>query len=370
RSAPAPTEVERLTVNWIKEILGVPASAEGVFVSGGSMANLCGLTAARDWKAPGFTDTGAAGRTLRIYTSQEAHFSVHKAAGLLGIGRANVREVRVDEHLRMDTSDLVRLIEEDLTAGFLPCCVVASAGTVGTGAMDPLRAIRSVSDRYGLWMHVDASYGGFAALAPSARPLFDGLETADSVALDPHKWMYLPLDVGCVLYRDGAAARTAFAHGAEYTRILALEAEEAYAFWDYTPELSRRFRALKVWMTLRLVGTRALSEAIEGNLACARYFARRVEASDDFEMLAPVELSIFCFRHVPPALRGDEAALDAHNERLLVALQHDGSSYLSNAKVHGRFALRGCVLNYRTTEADMDVLLQDCRLAAEKIGGL
>jgi aromatic-L-amino-acid/L-tryptophan decarboxylase len=364
RSAPAPAEVERLTVRWIGEILGFPV-AEGLFVSGGSMANLCGLAAARDAVAPGFTDTGAAGPPLRVYASEEAHFSVHKAAGLLGLGRANVRAIPVDDHFRMDVPALVRAVEDDRAAGLRPCCVVASAGTVGTGAVDPTAEIRAVADRYGLWMHVDASYGGFAVLAPSARPLFRGLERADSVALDPHKWLYLPLDCGCVLYRDGATARAAFAHGAEYTRVLGHDADEAFAFWDYGPELSRRFRALKVWMTLRLVGTDALGAAVAHNLACARHLAARVEAADDFEMLAPVPLSIFCFRHVPPALRGDEAALDAHNERLLVALQRGGSSYLSNARVHGRFALRGCVLGVRTTEADMDRLLDDCRRAAE-----
>src|SRR5205814_6775542 len=202
----------------------------------------------------------------------------------------------------------------------------------------------------------------FAALAPSARHLFAWIEEADSLTLDPHKLLYLPVDCGCILYRDPEAARATFAHEAEYTRVIGQEADEAFAFWDYGPELSRRFRALKVWMLLKGVGLDSLGAAIESNLACARYLESMVQASDDFEMVAPVELSIFCFRHVSAQLRnGSPAAIDAFNERLLIALQRDGSSYLSNATLGARFALRGCVLNYRTTLRDMEILLDDLR---------
>src|SRR5437588_8202240 len=227
--------------------------------------------------------------------------------------------------------DLVAKITADLAAGYVPFCVVANAGTLNTGAVDPLAEIRDIADRFQLWMHVDGSYGAFAVLAKSARKLFAGLERADSIALDPHKWLYLPVDVGCVIYRAPEIARAAFAHEAEYTRIIGEKADEAFAFWDYVPELSRRFRALKVWMVLKGVGLRALGEAIEKDLACARHLESLVRASDDFEMLAPVELSIFCFRHVPPHHRDEE--LDAWNERLLIELQRDGSSYVSTARV-------------------------------------
>jgi glutamate/tyrosine decarboxylase-like PLP-dependent enzyme len=239
---------------------------------------------------------------------------------------------------------------------------------VNTGAVDPLNEIREITDRFQLWMHVDGSYGAFAVLAESARKSFAGIEEADSIALDPHKWLYLPVDVGCVIYRDPQIARDAFAHEAEYTRIIGEEADEAFAFWDYGPELSRRFRALKVWMLLKGVGLDTLGAAIEGNLACARHLESMVQASDDFEMVAPVELSIFCFRHVPVRLRnaGPEA-IDAFNERLLLALQRDGSSYLSNATLNGRFALRGCVLNYRTSWRDMEILLDDLRRVAKEL---
>src|SRR5947209_12289007 len=361
RSAPAPVELERLTIDWIRQILGFNAKAGGLFVSGGSMANLAAIAAARQTK----DDSSA---RLRIYASRETHFSVAKAAALLGIGRNNVCHVAVDEHFRIRVDDLVAKITADLEAGYLPFCVVANAGTVNTGAVDPLAKIREIADRFQLWMHVDGSYGAFAVLAKSARKFFAGLERADSIALDPHKWLYLPVDVGCVIYRAPEIARAAFAHEAEYTRSIGEKADEAFALWDYGPELSRRFRALKVWRLLKGVGLDSLGEAIESNLACARYLESMVRASDDFEMVASVELSIFCFRHVPLQLRSESPeAIDAFNERLLVALQRDGSSYLSNATLGSRFALRGCVLNYRTTFRDMEILLEDLRRIAKTL---
>jgi glutamate/tyrosine decarboxylase-like PLP-dependent enzyme len=381
RSAPAGVEIERLTIDWIKQIVGFKADAGGLFVSGGSMANLAALATARQAKAPpGLTSKGAhcLHQAMRVYVSEETHHSIAKAAALLGLGRDNVRAIGVDELYKIRIDELVAAIAEDLEAGHLPFCIVGNAGTVNTGACDPLREMAAVARRFNLWMHVDASYGGFAVLAPSARGLLDAMSEADSVALDPHKWLYLPVDCGCVLYRDAEAARATFAHEAEYTRVLEQEPDEAFAFWDYGPELSRRFRALKVWMMLKGVGLRALREAMEKDLACARHLESLVRASDDFEMLAPVELSIFCFRHVPARFKhalaganeiereriGEE--LDAFNERLLVELQRDGSSYLSNARLGGRFSLRGCVMNYRTTLRDMEILLDDLRRVAQK----
>jgi aromatic-L-amino-acid decarboxylase len=361
RSAPAGVELERLTLDWIKQIVGLNASAAGLLVSGGSIANLAAIAAARESRNP----SGAPGKGLRIYASEETHHSINKAAALLGIGHENVRTIAVDDRFKIRVDHLIETIEADRSAGHIPFCVVATAGTVATGAVDPLRDVREIANRFNLWMHVDASYGGFAALAPTARHLLDGIGDADSVALDPHKWLYLPVDCGCVFYRDGEPARAAFAHTAEYTKVFDSQHDQAFAFWDYGPELSRRFRALKVWMLLKGVGTRALGEAIENNLSCARHLENLVRASDDFEMLAPVELSIFCFRYRPNKLK--ESERDTFNERLLVALQHDGSSYLSNASLHGHFALRGCVMNYRTTLRDMEILLNDLRRVAASL---
>ena len=364
RSAPAGTELEHVTINWVKEMLGYPREAAGLFTSGGSMANLAALAAARSAKAPANVirdGAAAAGKRMCVYVSREGHFSIRKAAGLLGLGEANVREVLTDPCLRIDLADLERQVAQDLAAGHLPFCVVANAGTTGTGAFDPIGDLADFAHRYGLWLHVDAAYGGFAALAPSARHFFERIAEADSVALDPHKWLFLPVGCGCVLYRDPAWAHAAFAHDAEYTRRIGLEQDEAFAFWDYGPELSRPFRALDLWLLIKYAGAARLAEAIEQNMACAKYFERLVRASDDFEMLAPLELSIFCFRYSPKGYAGD---LNALNERLLVEVQRAGSTYLSNAKIGDRFALRGCVLNYRTTFRDMEIVLEDVRRAA------
>jgi glutamate/tyrosine decarboxylase-like PLP-dependent enzyme len=367
RSAPSAADLERLTIDWLKEMLGYPAAAGGLLLSGGSMANFAGLAAARSAKAGVDVvrdGVAAAGRRMCVYVSEESHYSVAKAAGMLGLGESNVRAVKMDKCLRIDLDDFERLVAEDRAAGHLPFCVVANAGTTATGAFDPLAQVADFARRNDLWMHVDAAYGGFAALAPSARHFFAGIERADSIALDPHKWLYLPVGCGCVLYKDPAAARSAFAHGADYTRTIGLQNDEAFAFWDYGPELTRPFRALDLWMLIKFAGTRRLGQAIEENIACAKYFEELANASEDFEMLAPVELSIFCFRYVPKGFTGD---LDAFNERLLVAVQRAGSTYLSNARVGGKFALRGCVLNYRTTKADMERVLKDVRALGESI---
>ncbi len=377
RSAPAPTELEHLTIDWIKQAIGLAPAAGGLLLSGGSMANLCALVAARHHRCgAAVAEHGAAAhsRPLTVYVSADAHHSIHKAAALIGLGRANVRAVALDESLRMEVADLTRQIEADRAAGADPLCVVATAGSVVTGAVDPIAAIAAVAHEQGLWLHVDACYGGFARMAPSAAHLFDGITEADSVALDPHKWLYQPADVGCLIYRDPQSVHGAFTLGADVTRIMQDDPAEAFAFWGYGPELSRRFRALKVWMTIAHVGADGLAEAIESNMDCARYLAEMVAQSDDLEMLAPVGLSIFCLRYRPQALRGGHLSaaqcleLDRVNEQIMLQVQRDGSSYLSNATVAGRFALRGCVLNYRTTRQDMQILLHDIRKAADHLG--
>ena len=364
RSGPAAAEVEHTAIGWMKEILGYPASAAGLFTSGGSMANFAALAAARSAKAPGnIVRDGlmGSGPAMCLYASRESHFSIAKAAGMLGLGEANVHEVPTDGRFQMDVAALESRIAADRAAGMLPFCVVANAGSTATGAVDPIAAIGEVARRHDLWFHVDAAYGGFAALAPSVRHLFAGMETADSIALDPHKWLYLPVGCGCVLYRRPETALAAFRHDADYTRPIGVERDEAFAFWDYGPELSRPFRALQIWLWVKFAGADALGRAIEHNTACARHLEHLVNESVDFEMLAPVVLSIFCFRYRPRGFAGD---LNALNERILVVLQRDGSSYLSNALLGGRFALRGCVLNYRTMMRDMEVLLDDVRRAA------
>jgi glutamate/tyrosine decarboxylase-like PLP-dependent enzyme len=342
RSGPVATEMEKVVVRWLGEMIGYRPGM-GLLVSGGSMANLCGLAAARESRGKG-----------AVYCTEETHFSVKKGVRLLGMGP--LRVVPVDAGQRMDVGELARMVREDRAAGLAPGVVIASAGTAGTGAVDPLVEIAQVAREEGLWFHADGAYGALAAMAGSVKELFAGLGEADSVSLDPHKWLYLPVGTGCVMYRDAASARAAFSESAEYIRVVGLEDDEAFAFWDYGPELSRPFRALPLWMLVRSVGVESLRAAIEENLACARYFGELAAGCAEVEMLCPVGLSIFCFRYRPAGFAGD---LDALNERVMVRLQREGSSYVSNTRVGGAFALRGCVLNYRTRREDMKRLLED-----------
>ncbi len=366
RSAPAAAELERLVIDWLKAMIRYDSGATGLLVSGGSMANLSALAAARNWVAP---EMGAGGATavrapLRVYASQETHLSIQKNARILGIGSENVCFVPTNDDLRINVVELQRRIDADRKLGYKPMCIVANAGTVNTGAVDCIGDLVDVAQRERIWLHVDGAYGAFAALTPSAKNLFAGIESANSVSLDPHKWLYSSIGCGCVLYRDPSTAIAAFAENAEYTRPVGLSGDEAFAFWDLGPELSRPFRALAIWLQVKLYGTRGLAAAIENNIACAQYFETLIHNAPNFEMLAPVTLSVFCFRFRPANYIGD---LDGLNQQILTEVQRRGSSYLSNARVHGKFALRGCVVNYRTTIQDMDQLFRDVRDVAESL---
>jgi aromatic-L-amino-acid decarboxylase len=228
---------------------------------------------------------------------------------------------------------------------------------VVSGAVDPLAEIARLCRRQRLWMHVDASYGGFAVLTTEGRRRLHGLGRADSIALDPHKWLYAPHDAGCILYRDGAPARRAFRLGGDYIRTFGTTPLEQFAFWDYGPELSRRFRALKVWLTFKYHGAAALAAAITEDLRLARRLARLVRATPRLELLSRGDLSIVCFRYVPEGPRRRDADLDRLNHAILMAVQREGRVFLTNARVGGRFALRACLLNYRTSERDLDLLV-------------
>ena len=360
RSAPAAVTVERLVVGWLAEAIGCPGFT-GSLTGGGSSANLMGLAMAREARAPA-NDAGVQSGGV-IYASSEVHTSITRAAAVLGLGYSAVRHVPVDASFRMEVAELERAVELDLAAGRKPIAVVASAGTVNTGAIDPLRPIAEVARRHGLWMHVDGAYGALAALAiPEA---FRGLELADSISLDAHKWLYQPLDCGCLLFRDARAAQQAFSHTGDFTRSLLEDPVERFAFFEESLELSRRFRALKPWLSLRYHGVRAYRDSIRTDLALARRLAAAVDARPELERLAPVSLSAVCFRHRGDGRRGD-AELDAWNKELLLRVVRRGRVFISNATIRGRFALRACLVNHRSTEADVDAVVSEVLAAAEQ----
>jgi glutamate/tyrosine decarboxylase-like PLP-dependent enzyme len=358
RSSPSGTTIERQVIAWMKEMSGFDPAGDGLLVSGGSMANMVAIAAATAAAHPDVPRRGV--RALPgdpvVYASTAVHMSVPKAAAIAGLGRGAVRTLPVDSEYRLDPAALDRAIDEDRRAGRVPVCVVVNVGDVNTGAIDPLEAVGAVCRRHGVWLHGDGAYGGFARLAPSAAAALAGLDRLDSLSLDPHKWLFVPVDSGCVLARDVSALRRAFAYAADYVDVIATPEMSEYAFWDYGPELTRRFRALKIWMALKAYGVRAIAGAIEGNIRLARRLAALVDASADFERLAPVPLSIVNFRYVRAG-----ADLDALNRSLMLRVQQGGRAYLSNAVIGGAFALRVCIVNHRTTERDLEELLDEIR---------
>jgi glutamate/tyrosine decarboxylase-like PLP-dependent enzyme len=370
RSGPAGTEIERMVVRWLGALINYDSNAKGLLTSGGSMANMIALLiASRRKSGAEISRRGLwnAGTPMTLYASAEVHMSIAKAADILGFGHDQVRMIACDNRQRMRVDSLRKSIETDLQEGFRPFCVVGSAGTVNTGVVDPLAEIANVAREFGLWFHVDGAYGAPGVLDAGKKPLFAGLERADSVSLDPHKWLYVPVDAGCLLFRDAAAARAAFnTEDADYIKTHGYSDEEAFAFWDYGIELSRRFRALKVWLTLQYYGARRIAEAISEDISLAAYLGEAVSEAEDFELLAPVELSICCFRY-RPAHTSSEAELDRLNESIMALVQKGGRAYVSNATVNGRFALRACITNFRTTQSDIDETVAAIRAVAEDL---
>ena len=370
RSGAAGTEIERMVVRWLGSLIGYDDDTKGLFTSGGSMANMIALLIASRRKSGGDAARAGlwnSGPPMTIYASEEVHMSIPKAADILGFGRDHVRLVPCDDRQRMRVDLLRDRIASDLRENLRPFCVVGSAGTVNTGVVDPLNDIAEVATEFDLWFHVDGAYGAPGVLDTSKKHLFAGLERADSVSLDPHKWLYVPVDVGCLLFRDAAAAMGAFStEDADYIKTHGYSDEEAFAFWDYGVELSRRFRALKVWLTLQYYGSRRIAEAVSEDIALAAYFGEKLAEAEDFERLAPVELSICCFRYVPKQGMSD-AELDRLNEVIMGRVQKGGRAYVSNATVNGRFALRACITNFRTTKADMDQTIEIIREAGRSL---
>ncbi|HET9331098.1 MAG TPA: aminotransferase class V-fold PLP-dependent enzyme [Steroidobacteraceae bacterium] len=361
RSAPAAVTIERQVVQGLAAAIGC-AGFSGSLCGGGSMANLMGLAMAREARLPA-NEHGA--RPGVVYASSEVHMSIPKAMGLLGLGRTNLRMLPADADFRLPLEALRAAVQSDRAAGLEPLAVVASAGTVNTGSIDPLPEIGALCREQGLWLHVDGAYGALAALAVPER--FAGLSGADSLSLDAHKWLYQPLDCGMLLFRDAGAARAAFSFTGDYAKSLSVDPLESFAYFDESLELSRRFRALKLWLSLRYHGLQAFREAIRADLSHAQQLARHVTESSELELLAPIALSAVCFRH---RHGGEVIQGDRLNAAILGRLVERGRVYLSNATLHERFALRACFVNHRTTAEDVAQIVPEVVEAAREVAPL
>jgi aromatic-L-amino-acid/L-tryptophan decarboxylase len=363
--------LERCAVRWLMELVGFPTDGSmGILVSGASMATLTAFAVARHratvrrgWNV---RDDGlqSGHPQLVIYMSSEGHGCLRKAAEMLGLGAAAIRTIPVDDAFHIDVPALGLTIAEDRAAGRDPFCVAVSAGTVNTGAIDPLDEVAELCAREDLWMHVDGAYGAVGVLDPRVGSRFRGLARADSLALDPHKWLSVPVECGCVFVRDGAMLRQAFSLVPPYLRT---EEDKGFGglpwYSEYGFQQTRGFRALKLWVTLAHAGRARIASIVSRHIRLARRLAAILEAASDFEVLAPVELSIVCFRYVPAAIRDDEKKLNDLNQHLIESVQAGGEAFVSGTTLKGRTALRACVLHYATTEDDIDALVEIVRRA-------
>ncbi|HEY3159040.1 MAG TPA: aminotransferase class V-fold PLP-dependent enzyme [Vicinamibacterales bacterium] len=359
RLSPMATEIEAQTVRWIAELIGFPAGCGGLLVSGGNMANFVCFLAARAAKMPEARTSGLRGASgqLHVYGSMETHTWIQKAADLFGLGTDAIRWIPIDAAQRMDVAALEAQIVSDRNSGGVPCLVVGTAGSVGTGVVDPLAEIAAVCRRHDIWFHVDGAYGALAARVPGAPDSLRALSEADSVAVDPHKWLYAPLEAGCVLVRRPSDLLGAFSYHPSYYHF----DHEMTNYFEHGPQNSRGFRALKVWLALRQVGLSGYLEMIGDDMRLARHLHALVEQHPDFEAMTQ-HLSITTFRFVPRDLQSatptpeTEAYLQRLNQELLTRVERSGEAFLSTAQVNGRFALRACIVNFRTSLADVEAL--------------
>jgi aromatic-L-amino-acid decarboxylase len=364
--SPVATEIELQTVRWIAELIGYPASCGGLLVSGGNMANFVGFLAGRKAKSP--IDVRAGGtaklqRTMRIYASTETHTWLQKAADLFGLGTESVRWIPTDNELRMNVDVLHSTLLADRAAGDLPFLIVGTAGSVATGAIDPLRDIAGVAKQFGCWFHIDGAYGGFAAALPDGPSDLHSFAEADSIAIDPHKWLYAPLEAGCALVRDPNILRETFSYHPSYYHFQGDPNDEPVSLYEYGPQNSRGFRAFKVWLGLQQVGRAGYVQMIRDDIRLAEVLYQSIAADAELEP-ATLSLSIATFRFVPKDLasRTDQPGaaeyLNTLNTELLTRLQRGGEVYVSNAVVGGKFLLRACIVNFRTSVEDVRVLPQ------------
>lgn len=349
RSSPGAASVEQVVLRWLDELLGFGGES-GVLTGGGSAASFNALAMA----VTRGEEAGASRDAMTVYLSEDTHLSLAKAARVLGLRHENVHRLPVDAQRRLRTDALADAVDEDRRQRRFPLLVCASAGTANCGAIDPIVEIAELAQRERLWLHVDGAYGAPAALTPSHAWLRGAFARADSLSVDPHKWLYAPLDIGCLLFRDGALAKRTFSEAAAYTAVTQSDPVEAHAFFDHGMELSRRFRALKLWLAFKLHGTDAYARRIEDNIAVRRYLDQRIDAHPRLERVAS-GLSICCFRALGEA--GDRERTNALNRRVLDRLLESGRFVLSPTELAGAFVLRVCIVNFRTRRHDIDLLL-------------
>jgi glutamate/tyrosine decarboxylase-like PLP-dependent enzyme len=369
----APTIVEEQTLRWMAELLGMPPATTGLLTSGGTMSNLLGLAAARNTRA-GFPirQEGLQGNHPRlvVYCSTETHAWIQKASELLGLGDQALRRIPVNREYQMNLVELRSQIDSDLAAGHQPIAVIANCGTVNTGAVDDLPAIASLCAERRLWFHVDGAFGALLKLSPVYSHLVEGVERADSLAFDLHKWMYLPFEIGCLLVRDPQAHVDAFATHASYLQ----ESERGitaggFIFADRGVELTRGFKALKLWMSLKTHGVDAYAALIEQNMLQARHLEHAVAAHPELEMAAPRAMNIVCFRYNPPDRKLPDTDLNDINRELVLRLQESGSYVVSGTVLGGRYAVRVANTNHRSRMEDFDALIADCVHLGQEIAG-
>jgi aromatic-L-amino-acid/L-tryptophan decarboxylase len=351
RTSPSGTELEGAVVDWLRQALGLPAGFDGLLTDTASTSSLIALAAARQASGFDVAAQGLAGRSdvpaLRIYASEEAHSSIDKAGMTLGLGRVAVVRIPTNDRYEMRVDELERAIAADRAAGRTPIAIVATVGTTSSTSADPVASIQPIAAREGLWLHVDAAYAGAVAIDPDLRAPFAGWERADSIVVNPHKWLWTPLDASLLLSRRLDVVRDAFSLVPEYLRTVDGSGTERN-YNEYTPQLGRRFRALKLWVQLRWFGIDGLRRRIRHHLALAQELAGWVDAAPDWERLAPVPFSTVCLRHVPPELAGDEDALTAHNAAIMEALNRSGEAFVSHTKLRGRFTIRVAIGSLRT----------------------
>jgi aromatic-L-amino-acid decarboxylase len=365
RTSPAATELETVTMRWLGQLLGLPDSWTGIIYDTASVAGFTALTAAREALGLDIRRRGMAGRALprlTVYVTEHTHSHIEKAAIALGVGQENVVRVSCDAEFRMRPDALQKRLADDVRAGIRPLAVVATVGTTSTTAIDPVAAIARVCRESGTWLHVDAAYAGMAAVVPEHRAILDGVERADSLVVNPHKWMFVPMDLSVLFLKDEATVRRAFSLTPEY---LTTPEDGTVSYMDYGLQLGRRFRALKLWFVLRHFGAEGIRAKLRAHVELAQSFASWVRADPNWEVLAPHPLSVVCFRY-----RGaEEATLDAFNERLMHALNATGELFISHTRIDGAFALRLAIGNLRTQRRDVELAWQLARREGALLAG-